>query len=229
MVLIREENEFLSPYTMNEGGRVVAIELNQYITDWADDSEAAPLSTDYVILQDHDPKKVKGPDEDPQSWLSSWSQNGWERFDAGYRVALTKAQLMQAQVVLRPSADGMLSDAVSTLSWCTRGGGKQASILLDPMGWIVPSMMRDLEDHLDRISELALEIQEHGRVWGILVRSVTPSADQSSLTPCPLHAGEPASELIMEKLSGLIDACERVIVADPSDIARISQRQAGDA
>ncbi len=229
MFLIREEHEFLSPYTLHEGGRVVAIELNQYITDWADDSEAAPLNTDFVILQDHDPKKVKTPDEDPQSWLSGWSQGGWERFDAGYRVALTKAELMHAKVVLRPSAAGMLSDAVSTLNWCTRGGGRQASILLDPMGWIVPSMMRDLEDHLDRISELAIELQSHGRVWGVLVRSVIPSADQSTLAPCPLHAGELASDMILEKLGGLINACERVIVADPSDITRISAGEWGDA
>lgn len=229
MLLIREENEFLSPYTVDEGGRVVAIELNQYITDWADDSESMPLSSDFVILQDHDPRRVGAPDEDPQSWLSSWSQTGWERFDAGYRVALTKAELMNARVVLRPSAGGMLSDAVSTLNWCTRGGGKQARILLDPMGWIVPSMMRDLEDHLDRIAELALELQSHGRVWGVLVRSMASSEDQSSLVPCPLDEGEPASEMVLEKLSGLIDACERVIVSDPSDIARISGRPAGNA
>ena len=142
----------------------------------------------------------------------------------GFGRYLTRQDLMKAkgtQLVIRPSSSGMLSDAVCTLNWCTRGGGQDAMVLLDPMGWIVPSMMRDLEDHLDRIVELCLEIIAHRRVWGIMVRSIAWNADRSGLFPSSMSSGEPDEAMLGKKLRPLLANPVWRVLWDESDIARI--------
>lgn len=174
-----------------------------------------------VVLRDDVGHRGASPDEDASSWLQSWSLSGWERFDQAYRDASETAKNRGTQLVIRPSSSGMLSDAVCTLNWCTRGGGQDAMILLDPLGWVVPSMMRDIADHLDRIVELCEQMASHGRVWGLLARSVDWNEDRSCLIPASMTAGVLEPDMLDEKLRPLIRAVRRCVLIEPSDIARI--------
>ncbi|MCA9275471.1 MAG: hypothetical protein KDA29_05555 [Phycisphaerales bacterium] len=181
-----------------------------------------PVPTpDAVVLGDDVGHRGASPDEDASSWLQSWSQLGWERFDQAFRDASETAGNSGTQLVIRPSSTGMLSDAVCTLNWCTRGAGQGAMLLLDPLGWVVPSMMRDIEDHLDRITELCEQMVAHGRVWGVFMRSVDWNADKSRLVPASVGAGAIDQGMLDEKLRPLIESARRCVLLDPSDIARI--------
>lgn len=170
-----------------------------------------------VVLSDALGHAGSTPDEDAPSWIASWSQAGWERFDRAYREARDEARAQDTGLVLRPSSTGMLSDAVCTLNWCARGGGQDAELLLDPVGWVVPSMMRDLEDHLDRIAELGLEMIERGRVWGVMLRSVR-AGESGGLGACPLREGEPDHGMLVKKLGGLARASGRCVLLDRADL-----------
>ncbi len=218
-ILIRDQRSEHSAYHPIENDEPIAIETGGSISEPAIDS--IDLIPGAIILSDDAGHASDSPDDDAGSWLRSWSQSGWEEFDRSFRKAQDLMKTKGTQLVIRPSSSGMLSDAVCTLNWCTRGGGQDAMVLLDPMGWIVPSMMRDLEDHLDRIVELCQEMITHRRVWGIIVRSVAWSEDGSGAKSCPLGSGDADGAMILSKLRPLMDACERTIVTDPSDIPRI--------
>jgi len=218
-ILIRDQRSGHSAYHPIENDELIAIETGGSISD--PDIDSIELFPSAVILNDDAGHASNSPDADARSWLQSWSQSGWDEFNRAFRKAQDILKTKGTQLVIRPSSSGMLSDAVCTLNWCTRGGGQDAMVLLDPMGWIVPSMMRDLEDHLDRIVELCQEMVAHRRVWGIIVRSISRNVDRGGTESCPLGSGDADGAMILSKLRPLIDACERTIVTDPSDIPRI--------
>lgn len=218
-ILIREARNGHAIYHTQSEPEPVAIEPGGSVFD--PQVDAITLEPDAIILSDDAGHSSESPDDDSASWLRSWSQSGWERFDQAFRDARELVGSKNAQLVIRPSSSGMLSDAICTLNWCTRGGGQDANLLLDPMGWVVPSMMRDLEDHLDRMVELCHEMMTHRRVWGVMVRSIVWNEDRSGFDSCPLDAGSADAELIVRKLDALVRASERTIVVDGADIARI--------
>lgn len=223
-ILIREQRSGHSVYHPIENDEIVAIETGGSISDpdiGSIDLIPSAVIPSAVILSDDAGHASDSPDADARSWLQSWSQSGWDEFDRSSREAQDLMKAKGTQLVIRPSSSGMLSDAVCTLNWCTRGGGQDAMVLLDPMGWIVPSMMRDLEDHLDRIVELCQEMVTHRRVWGIMVRSISWNADRSATESSALGSGDADGAMILSKLRPLMDACELTIVTDPSDIPRI--------
>lgn len=218
-ILIRDQRSTHAIYYPLDDADPIAIEPAGSIFD--PQIDAIGPSPDVIILSDDAGHSSDSPDDDAGSWLRSWSQSGWERFDQAFRDARELVQSKDAQLVIRSSSSGMLSDAVCTLNWCTRGGGQDTKILLDPMGWIVPSMMRDLEDHLDRIVELCQEMIAHRRVWGIVVRSIAWNEDRSGLVPSSMSAGEPDEAMLGQKLNPLLANPVWRVVWDESDIARI--------
>jgi len=222
MILIRHEQASTTRYQTQDDGPIAAVELPLSIESWANEGTSEAIDCDVIILQDHVGHGGSTPDDDAESWLRSWSQSGWERFDASFRSACARAEPLGKQVVIRPSATGMLSDAVCTLNWCTRGGGTDAKLLLDPMGWVVPSMVRDLEDHLDRIIELCGQIITHDRAWGVLVRSACWNEDRTSLKPSALRQGEVDTDLLSTKLGQLARQAPRVAIEHASDAAFLS-------
>jgi hypothetical protein len=219
MVLIRHEDNQLATYRESQRDEIIAYEPGLSLIDWDGDRSG---STQVIILGDGVGHAGETPDEDATSWIRSWSQSGWERFDAAYREVRTKTDASGIEVVIRPSAHGMLSDAVCTLNWIARGAGQDTKLLLDPMGWVVPSMMRDLEDHLDRIVELCLEMAAQGHVWGVLLRSVAWNEDRSALVASALDSGEPDKTLLIKKLSPLLESCPIQLVVDPADVSAVS-------
>ena len=124
-----------------------------------------------------------------------------------------------SELLVCPSSTGMLSDAVCTLNWVARGGGQDAQLMLDPMGWVVPSMMRDLQDHLDRIAGLCVEMIEHGRVACVLLRSC--SGEQ--LERASLIDGDADSRSIVEHLSPLIGRAPEIVVLSEADLGLVGE------
>ncbi len=218
-ILIRETHNEHAIYHPSNDFEPIAIEPGGSVFD-PQINTIDPIPS-VVILSDDAGHAGDAPDDDAGSWLRSWSQSGWEQFDHAFRDARERIQSQESKLVIRPSNSGMLSDAVCTLNWCTRGGGQDASLLLDPIGWIVPSMMRDLEDHLDRIVELCQEMIAQQRVWGILVRSIAWNEDRSGLESAALGSGDADSEMILSKLRQLLGSGAYIIAIDPSDIPRI--------
>lgn len=174
---------------------IFAHDTDSTLVAFAEGQWGAPAECARLVVHDDAGHHGDNPDADARSWLASWSQSGWEQFDAAFRNASRRAQDTQIQLLIQPSSRGMLSDAVSTLNWCTRGGGQEATLLLDPIGWIVPSMMRDIGDHLERIDELCVEMINQGRVGVVLIRA---------LEGTELREDEPATRLILKGLSGVI-------------------------
>lgn len=188
------------------------------LLDWASGQALDHDGADRIVLRDWAGHRGHQPDQDAASWIASWSQAGWDRFDSAYRQARMRAESVGIEFLIRPSSDGMLSDAVSTLNWCARGAGQDATLLLDPMGWIVSSMMRDLGDHLDRINELCLEMVEHGRVGLVLLRSVVHGAESGLIESAPLSSGGPTVPMILEGFAGLLEQSPRVALLCAEDL-----------
>lgn len=190
-----------------------AIDAGVSMTQWVD----GPTSTgdvERVIVHDRLGHRGDNPDQDAQSWLQSWSQSGWEQFDRLHEHARTVAQSLGAELLLCPNSAGMLSDAVCTLNWVARGGGQQARLMLDPMGWVVESMSRDLPDHLDRIAALCVEMIEHDRVACVLVRS---SAGEG-MDPVSLGAGDVDPGMLVERLGPLLTRAPEIAVLEETDL-----------
>ena len=221
MILIRCEQSDGAAYRENIMSESVAFEYPSPLMSWDGMARASNDGAEVVVLGDGAGHASGSPDDDAESWLRSWSQSGWEQFDLQFREVERQLESEGKRLVIRPSSGGMLSDAVCTLNWCARGGGQSAQILLDPIGWIVPSMLLDIEDHLDRIVELSLEMIERGRVWGVMLRSLGWNQDQTGFESRSLSQGEPDGGMILTKLLPLMHACHTHILVDASDIARI--------
>ncbi len=157
--------------------------------------------------------------------LASWSQSGWEAFDEQFAMLDEKIQSRGARLMIEPSIDGMLSDAISTCAWARRHGGANPgshgwSMLIDPVGWLVDSMMRDADDHLRRFSELCIDCPS---VELVRVRSVK-RAEDGSLVACSLRDGDLDSAMILDRLGGMIEKASGVVVLDEADGELISGR-----
>lgn len=195
-----------------------AYEPGWTLTEWAEPGpfgvDALPAGSERLVVLDRLPNHGGTPDADAESWLRSWSQTGWERFDAMHAKARDRALERGVGLLVRPSSAGMLSDAVSTLNWVARGGGRGAMLMLDPVGWIVPSMVRDLPDHLDRICALCTEMVEHGRVACVLVRSFRGEAmDHASLGD-----GDAEASVVIRHLGSLIERAPLLGVLEGADL-----------
>ncbi len=148
--------------------------------------------------------------------LASWSQAGWTRFDQDLLQIDRLTQEAGVELMVRPSAAGMLSDAICTNSWARRSEDLDCSLLLDPIGWLVPSMMRDVEDHLTRIIELCVGCP---KVGAVLVRSV--KVENGELVACSIDDGTIDPRILMDRFEPLLRVRHELIVLDQSDIGRL--------
>ncbi len=206
--------------TVDDAG-VFAHELGVSISDWLTRGSPTPSACRRLVLQDRAGHKGDEPDDDASSWLRSWSESGWARFDERCRAANQRASELGIGLMIRPGLGGMLSDAVCTLSWCTRGAGQDATLLLDPLGWVAPSMMRDLDDHLDRICELCLRLIAHGRVGAVLVRSF-----DEQHRPVGLGEGAPDVSRLIGGLAPLIERAPNLIAMSGADLRLLTRTRA---
>lgn len=150
--------------------------------------------------------------------LASWSQAGWAQFDEDVVKLDEFVSRAGLELLIRPSSAGMLSDAICTAAWARRSGDLACKLMLDPMGWMVGSMMRDVSDHLGRIADLCEEcIQTTDKVGAVLIRSV--KTDKSGhLIECSLGEGEIDPKLVVDRFSGVIGSGLPVIVLDRMDL-----------
>ncbi|MBL4698535.1 MAG: hypothetical protein JKX70_06860 [Phycisphaerales bacterium] len=155
-----------------------------------------------------------GDDDAGARLLSSWSQSGWTKFDEELVTLDQAAEEAGIELMIRPSSMGMLSDAICTCSWARRSEDLSCTLLLDPIGWLVDSMLRDADDHLRRISDLCLSCPKIGAV---LIRSV--KRDESGcLIECSLSEGILDPGMIGDRLGELINCTEALIVLDEKDL-----------
>ncbi len=153
-------------------------------------------------------------DDDAARLLASWSQAGWADFDE--KLAALDQMCCDAgiELMVRPSCDGMLSDAICTMAWARRAQGLSCTLLLDPMGWLAGSMMRDVDDHLRRFDDLCRDCPKIGAV---LIRSVKAGED-GQLEEVSVGEGELDPKLIMARLGGVIGDAQAVVVRDWADL-----------
>lgn len=168
-----------------------------------------------VVLRCGEPVDVDSHEDEAARLLASWSQAGWTKFDEDL-VSLDE-QMAEAgiEMMIRPSASGMLSDAICTMSWARRSGGLACSLLLDPVGWLTGSMLRDVDDHLRRFAELCDGCDKTGAV---MLRSVKRD-ESGGLIECSLSEGELDPELVIRRLGGLAESGIPVVVLDSRDLA----------
>lgn len=140
----------------------------------------------------------EGPDP------SRWGQSGWDRFESAVGAACEQADRRGVELWIRPSLHGMLSDAISTVSWARRTESTGVHLLVDPVGWLTESMMQDSEDHLRRISELV-----HGcpLLGGVLLRTG--------------EMENPAESL--RAMRGLIDAADVLVALDGAEFGLLDR------
>ncbi len=96
-----------------------------------------------------------------------WMPSGWQAFDYSVSRAVEAADRRGVELLIRPAHDGMLSDAVACASWARKMESSSVGLMLDPLGWLSPSMMGDAADHLARIAELMIECT---KISGVLMQ-----------------------------------------------------------
>jgi hypothetical protein len=170
-----------------------------------------------VVLRCADPVRADAAVSAADRLLSSWSQSGWARFDEELADLDKLVSDQNMELMIRPNAKGMLSDAICTSSWARRSEGLDCSLMLDPLGWLVPSMMRDVDDHLTRIAELC---QSCPKIGAVLIRSVRADGSDG-LEETSLGGGDIDPELIVNRLGGLVKSARAVIVQDRADMAML--------
>jgi hypothetical protein len=166
------------------------------------------------ILRCGEPTLTVASEPDASRLLASWSQTGWSEFDDRVCKIVELFKKMGVEIMIRPSAMGMLSDAICTCSWARRSEDVSCSLLLDPIGWLVPSMMRDVDDHLSRIAQFC---EECPKVSAILLRSVKLSKS-GSLEESSIKDGDIDPSVLIERFSRFIQSGVDVIVLDESDL-----------
>lgn len=159
-----------------------------------------------------------GGDEHAASLLASWSQAGWAQFDENVLELDQQMNKAGLGMMIRPSSTGMLSDAICTMAWARRSEDLGCSLMLDPMGWIVESMLRDMDDHLRRINDLCVGCEKIGAV---MIRSMKHS-QAGLLVESSLGEGEIDPAIIADRLGGLIrwaiDAGKPIVVHNDADL-----------
>lgn len=149
-----------------------------------------------------------GVDPEPSAdLLARWSSDSWEPFNEAVVKASGLANEHGTEMIVLPGAGGRLSDAVCTVSWSVSHA--EVGILLDPVGWLTPSMMRDLNDHLIRFSSVCREIPY---VWGVVFRSIKMD-ESGALVNAPLGEGLIDIDLL-ERTIGTIPTLRRIEVTD---------------
>jgi hypothetical protein len=169
-----------------------------------------------VVLRCGEPVRANLSANDDDRLLASWSQSGWARFDEELNAAVELAAQRDIELMVRPGALGMLSDAICTCSWARRSESLGCSLLLDPIGWLVPSMLADAGDHLRRIADLCSSCP---KVGGVMVRSVRLDGD-GGLVETAIHEGVIDPELIVSTLGDLVRDAPAVIGLDEADLDR---------
>lgn len=167
-----------------------------------------------IILRCGEPTQADASESDAARLLASWSQTGWADFDERVRKIDEVCQLMGIGLMIRPNAIGMLSDAICTCSWARRSEDMSCSLLLDPIGWLVPSMMRDVDDHLGRIAQFC---EECPKVGALLLRSVKLN-ESGSLEESSIKDGDIDPSLLIKQFSGFIQSGVDVIVLEEADL-----------
>ncbi|MEX0876002.1 MAG: hypothetical protein WD114_00965, partial [Phycisphaerales bacterium] len=200
MRLIAENHDHESPalrrFRAAGTGDLYATELDLSVSDdparWGEAIGDSPR----IILRCASFAAIDTPGDSPgdlsgdqaAAWLESWSESGWAAFSQRVARARQAADDRGVELLIRPGAGGMLSDGVCTLSWFARSAGAAPRLMLDPVGWITPSMVRDLDDHLLRIAERSHQLIDAGAVECVLLRSAgAVTGPGSSLDPRPLH------------------------------------------
>jgi hypothetical protein len=116
---------------------------------------------------------------DAESAFAAWSRASWDSFDASL-AALTASTTRP--LILWANAGAMLSDAVSTLSFARRN--PPVRLMVDPVAWLTPSMLKDAPDHLARFAQ-ALTLCES--IDAVVLRPIPTDPDssraQSALAP----------------------------------------------
>jgi hypothetical protein len=149
----------------------------------------------------------KQSDPEPSAvLLSQWSQDSWEPFNEAMDRILELASNSNTRVVVLPGAGGRLSDAICTLSWAA--SHQSVPLLIDPAGWLTPSMMGDLKDHLIRFTTLCDELPN---IWGVVVRSVQTESE-NRLVHAAVGSGLIDQQLLKETIGTI--PTSRVIECD---------------
>ena len=158
---------------------------------WANVSHANPLQTGFPIGG----RVIAwsgwyGDDADPGAGVfrrdfRAWTPAAWnllrERLD-GWSAAAQAADAL----ILRPHARHLLSDAQACAMLLRESTDERHYILLDPVSMLEPGMLSDLEDHVERMLQLAA----WPRIVGVVVTGADVLDDQ--IRPSPAGASVPA-------------------------------------
>ena len=200
-----------SAQIFSESGEVFARLLDVSVRTDPQEVLRASEGAQRVVVRCDDPVSAE---PDAARLLASWSQAGWAQFDEDVFNLDLRMSEAKIELLIRPSSSGMLSDAICTMAWSRRSEALGCELFLDPIGWLVESMMRDVDDHLYRISDLC---QECTKVGALLIRSLKRD-ESGALVECSLGEGEIDPKLIADRFGGLIASASSLVVLDRSDL-----------
>lgn len=126
--------------------------------------------------------------------LSMWSEDSWEPFNSSVETLINHATSNQTELVILPGVGGRLSDAICTASWSN--SHPEVPLLIDPIRWLTPSMLKDLEDHMIRFASTCNELPN---IWGVVLRSFELDTD-GQIIPAPMGQGIISDDLLMRTL-----------------------------
>lgn len=178
------------PSDSAESQPIASISTNdvlQLANNW---ENAASTSTLIVPCGQHS----QSDPEPSAELLSMWAEDSWKPFNNSVETLINLASDNQTELVILPGAGGRLSDAICTVSWGY--SHPEVPLLIDPIRWLTPSMLKDLEDHLIRFASVCNELPN---IWGVVLRSLElDSAGQ--IIPKPMGEGIINEDLLMRTL-----------------------------
>ena len=176
---------------MNDSGdsiaRIAEHDIMSISAQWSEENTGSTLIVPCGPHSGTDPE----PSED---LLAQWSPDSWEPFNTQAQVIKQLAAASSTELIILPGAGGRLSDAICTASWAHTH--QEFGLLIDPVGWLTPSMMTDLSDHLIRFTSLCQEINS---IWGVVIRSVQEDT-AGHLVHAPIGEGLISDELLDQTL-----------------------------
>ena len=134
--------------------------------------------------------EVGEPDE-PRPW-EAWGPGARARLAGAVAELERFVERDGVEILLAPSASGVVSDVPSVLQFAREHGGKRVGLVIEPAAMLTGSMMGTVEDHLERLYGLAgLDV-----VRMVVVSGVREGA--GGLEPCDVGEGILDERLIQE-------------------------------
>ena len=151
--------------------------------------------------------------DEPRTWM----QAGHKALDAFCEEVAPRLDTLDRTLLFRPHARHVLSDPQGALNFLRQHENEPFGLAVSPGDLLLPSMLENLEDHLERILVFLAP-----RATMIFLEDVTPAEDGESMQPAPIGEGILPQLQVRELMHAHLPA-EMPVVVKPTETAEALQ------